>query len=76
MDQETQDKIDELYHKVWSALDDIGSLQRAVLEIGEEMKSIVSRGVFENLPFSNTDVYCSTHNCARHICLCKANLTK
>jgi peptidoglycan hydrolase CwlO-like protein len=47
MEDEEQKKIDDLYHKVWDLMDDIGSLQRRVLEIGEEMKEIVSSKVFE-----------------------------
>jgi len=47
MDKERDEIIDELYHKVWALIDTVESLKREILEIGEEMKSVVSSSVFE-----------------------------
>jgi hypothetical protein len=44
---EKQDKIDELYHRVWQLLSDVESLKREIINIGEEMKTVVSPEVFK-----------------------------
>ena len=46
-DKEKQEKIDELYQKVWALIDTIDNLKTEALEIGEEMKEIVSKEVFK-----------------------------
>ena len=47
MDKEIQDKIDKLYRKIWQLIDDISILKREALEIGEEMKEIISNEAFK-----------------------------
>lgn len=46
-DQIKQERIDELYRKVWNLVDEINTLKSQVLEIGEEMKEIVSSEAFK-----------------------------
>lgn len=46
-EQEKQNRIDELYRKVWGLVDDVNSLKREIVEIGEEMKELVSSEVFK-----------------------------
>lgn len=44
---ERDEIIDELYGKVWALVDEINNLKSSVLEIGEEMKTVVSSKLFE-----------------------------
>ncbi len=47
MTKEEQDKIDEMYSKVWDLVDDLSSLKGKALEIGEALKEFVSPEVFK-----------------------------